>query len=137
MNQIDLIQAEQVMPANPPAQAPVQIAPVQGKTRSYRGCQVPATYIDTYGMRTFRQPVLFWVLDLILDALELDSMHWYDLPMAVGVPVSTSTLSRHLLLLESAGLISAEPVYFGSSSPRLGNYRGYQKRYHLAESEAA
>jgi hypothetical protein len=99
----------------------------------YRGHEFPTTYLDAHGMRTLRVPTLFWLMDRVTGALISGSVHWYDLAPLVGAPVNAFTLSRNLELMESRGLIHAEPVYFGSSSPHLGNYQGFQYRYSLPD----
>ncbi|WP_405418730.1 hypothetical protein [Marinobacter flavimaris] len=102
-------------------------------TRIYRVEEFPARYKEARGMRTFDVPTLFWLMDRVLEVLEGGPVHWYDMGKAIGLPVDTSTLSWHLGLMANYGLIHAEPIYFGSSSPHLGNYRGFQYRYSLPE----
>tara|TARA_R100001244_G_scaffold63164_6_gene52510 strand:+ start:3910 stop:4314 length:405 start_codon:yes stop_codon:yes gene_type:complete len=97
----------------------------------YRGHELSTTYMVLHGMTKWRVPTLFWLMDLIIEALQAGPVHWHNLCRTFNVPVDTDTLSRHLTLMETRGLIHAEPVYYGSSSPHLGNYRGFQYRYSL------
>ena len=97
----------------------------------YRGHDLPTMYLELHGMHTLRVPTLFWLMDLIIEALQAGPVHWYDLCRTFNVPVDTFTLSRHLDLMKSRGLVHAERVYLGSSSPHLGNYKGFQYRYSL------
>ncbi|WP_375191849.1 winged helix-turn-helix domain-containing protein [Marinobacter sp.] len=128
MNQIELIED----PVTSPAPESGGYAPT-GK-HIYRGRQVPATYADEHGMRRFRSPVLLWLMDLVIDQLRQGPMHWLEIAK-VGWPVDSATLSRHLDLMRDVGLIESEPVYYGSRSPREGNYRGYQHRFYLADRQ--
>ena len=103
----------------------------------YRGREFPRTYLELHGMRTRRVPTLLWLIDLVVEVLQGGPVHWYDLCRTFDVPVDTCTLSRHLELMESRGLIRAEPVYHGSSSPHLGNYQGFQYSYSLPHIEVS
>ena len=134
MNQIELIEET----VNPPARAPGSGGYVPAGQHIYRGRQVPATYADQHGMRCFRSPVLPWLMDLVIEELRNGPVHWLDM-VRVGWPVDSDTLSWHLRLMREVGLIEAEPVYYGSRSPREGNYRGYHNCYFLAgrQQEAA
>ncbi len=102
-------------------------------TMPYRGQEFPTRYKDLHGLITLEVPTLFWLMDRVIEVLKGGPIHWYELGKAVGLPVETCTLSRHLDLMVSRNQIHAEPVYFGSSSPHLGNYRGFQYRYSLLE----
>lgn len=127
MSQMEMFAAEPQAPAfdhggyMPPA------------TMLYRGQEFPTRYKDLHGLTTLEVPTLFWLMDSVIEVLKVEPIHWYDLGKAVGLPVETCTLSRHLDLMVGRALIHAEPVYFGSSSPHLGNYRGFQYRYSLPE----
>lgn len=103
----------------------------------YRGHGLPATYMVLHGMRKWKVPTLFWLMDLIIEALEAGPLHWHDLCRTFSVPVDTETLSRHLELMKGKGLVDAEPVYYGSSSPHLGNYQGFQHSYSLPSIEVS
>lgn len=127
MNQTDLF------PADPPAPAFEHGGYMPPAVQLYRGHEFPRNYLELHGMRTWRVPTLFWLMDLVIEALQAGPVHWYDLWRTFNVPVDTFTLSRHLDLMESRGLIHAETVYFGSSSPHLGNYQGFQYRYSLPD----
>lgn len=133
MNQINLI--EEAPLVNPPAEQIESGGYSPGGMVIYRGCQAPVTYMHQHGMSTLRLPVLFWLMDLVIEELRARPLHWLDM-LTVGFPVDPFTLSKHLELMESIGLISAEPVYYGSASPAEGNYRGYHNRYHLAAGQA-
>lgn len=98
-----------------------------------RGHEFPTTYLDAHGMRTLRVPTLLWLMDRVMDALSSGPVHWYDLAPLVGAPVNAFTLSRHLELMESRGLIHAEPVYFGGKQPGNKDYQGFQHRYSLPD----
>lgn len=127
MNQSDLF------PADPPALAFEYGGYVPPDVQIYRGCEFSTTYVVLHGMSKWRVPTLFWLMDLIIEALQAGPVHWYDLCRKFNVPVDTDTLSRHLDVMRSRGLVLAEPVYYGSSSPHLGNYHGFQYRYSLPE----
>lgn len=125
-------QAE-LFPVDPPAAAVEHGGYMPPATMLYRGQEFPARYKDLHGLITLEVPTLLWLMDRVIEVLKGGPIHWYDLGKAVGLPVETCTLSRHLDLMVSRALIHAEPVYFGSSSPHLGNYRGFQYRYSLPE----
>ncbi|MCK5866301.1 MAG: hypothetical protein KAG87_14160 [Marinobacter adhaerens] len=127
MGQIEMFAAE------PPAAAFEHGGYMPPAKQVYRGHEFPGRYKEARGMRTFDVPTLFWLMDRVIEVLTGGPIHWYDLGKAVGLPVETCTLSRHLDLMVNRALIHAEPVYFGSSSPHLGNYRGFQYRYSLPE----
>ena len=128
MNQINLIEPA---PANPPAEPLEHGGYLPSGTAIYNDRQIPVTYAHEHGMRTLRLPVLFWLMDMVTEALEVGPVHWLDL-LKTGWPVDPGTLAKHLSLMEGIGLISSEPVFYGSESPALGNYRGYHNRYYLA-----
>lgn len=127
MSQMEMFAAE------PPAPAFEHGGYMSPTTRIYRVEEFPDRYKDVHGLITVEVPTLFWLMDRVIEVLKGEPIHWYDLGKAVGLPVETCTLSRHLDLMVSRALIQAEPVYFGSSSPHLGNYRGFQYRYSLPE----
>lgn len=127
MNQINLIEPA---PADPPAEKLEHGGYLPCGKALYRGHLAPVAYLHDHGMRTLRLPVLFWLMDMVIEALADGPVHWLDL-LKTGWPVNPGTLSKHLGLMESIGLISAEPVFYGSESPAQGNYRGYHNRYHL------
>lgn len=131
MSQLEIFAAE------PPAPAFEHGGYMPPATRTYRVEEFPARYKDLQGLKTVELPTLFWLMDRVFEALTDGPVHWYDMGKAIALPVDASTLSRHLDLMVSRGLIHAEPVYFGSSSPHLGNYRGFQYQYSLPQKEAS
>ncbi|KMQ75255.1 hypothetical protein [Marinobacter subterrani] len=127
MSQIEMFASE------PPAPTFEHGGYMPPATRTYRAEEFLAKYKDLHGLITLEVPTLFWLMDRVIEVLRGGTVHWYDMDKAIGLPVDRCTLSRHLDLMASRGLIHAEPVYFGSSSPHLGNYRGFQYRYSLPE----
>lgn len=129
-------QAE-MFPVDPPAPEIEHGGYMPIAIQRYRVHEFPTTYMELHGLRTSKVPTLFWLMDLIIQELQGGPVHWYDLCRTFSVPVSISTLTRHLNLMESRGLIRAEPVYLGSSSPHLGNYQGFQYSYSLPDIEVS
>lgn len=134
MNQINLI--EDAPAAVNPSAAQIESGGYSPDGKAiYRGRQVPVTYTHHHGMSVLQLPVLFWLMDLVIEELQAGPVHWLDL-LKTGFPVDPDTLSKHLGLLEHIGLIVAEPVFFGSRSPAEGNYRGFHNQYLLAAGQA-
>lgn len=129
-------QAE-MFPVDPPAPEIEHGGYMPAQVQTYRGHEMPVRYKEGYGMATLDQPTLFWLMDLVIEALTERSSSALELRSKILCAVNVSTLARHLGLMESRGLIHAEPVYYGSSSPHLGNYQGFQYSYSLPDIEVS
>ncbi|MAM85759.1 hypothetical protein [Marinobacter sp. UBA2678] len=127
MNQAELF------PVDPPAPAFEHGGYMPPTTRTYRVEEFPAKYKDLHGLITLEVPTLFWLMDRVMEVLKVGPVHWYDMSKAVGFPVETYTLSWHLSLMVSRGLIDAEEVYLGGKRPGDKDYAGFQYRYSLPE----
>lgn len=127
MNQAELF------PVDPPAPAFEHGGYVPPATQTYRGQEFPGRYRSGHGMITRNSPTLFWLMDRVMEVLKGGSVHWYDMSKAVGLPIETYTLSWHLSLMVSRGLIHAEEVYLGGKRPGDKDYAGFQYQYSLPE----
>tara|TARA_R100000781_G_scaffold110309_4_gene75686 strand:- start:6089 stop:6484 length:396 start_codon:yes stop_codon:yes gene_type:complete len=125
-------QAE-LFPVDPPAPAFEHGGYVPPATQTYRGQEFPGRYRSGHGMITRNSPTLFWLMDRVMEVLKGGSVHWYDMSKAVGLPIETYTLSWHLSLMVSRGLIHAEEVYLGGKRPGDKDYAGFQYQYSLPE----
>lgn len=88
-------------------------------------------------MITRNPPSLFWLMDRVIEVLSEGAVHWYDMGKAIGFPIETYTLSWHLSLMVSRGLIDAEEVYLGGKRPGDKDYAGFQYQYSLPKQEVA
>ena len=127
MNQAELF------PVDPPAPAFEHGGYMPPATQIYRGQEFPGRYKSGHGMITRNSPTLFWLMDRVMEVLKGGSVHWYDMSKEVGFPIETYTLSWHLSLMVSRGLIDAEEVYLGGKRPGDKDYAGFQYRYSLPE----
>jgi hypothetical protein len=119
--------------AEPPAPAVEHGGYMPPATRTYRVEEFPDRYKDVHGLITVEVPTLFWLMDRVMEVLKGGSVHWYDMSKAVGLPIETYTLSWHLSLMVSRGLIHAEEVYLGGKRPGDKDYAGFQYQYSLPE----
>ncbi len=127
MSQLEMFAAE------PPAPAFEHGGYMPPTTRTYRVEEFPDRYKDLHGLITLEVPTLFWLMDRVMEVLKGGPVHWYDMSKAVGFPIETYTLSWHLSLMVSRGLIDAEEVYLGGKRPGDKDYAGFQYRYSLPE----
>ncbi|MCP4064690.1 MAG: hypothetical protein GY740_15770 [Gammaproteobacteria bacterium] len=73
--------------------------------RWYRGREIPATYLEHQGMRTFQLPTLQWVMDEVLEALRGGPILSREMHLYVASTLEPSVVSRHVHLLVELGLV--------------------------------
>lgn len=116
-------QAE-LFPADPPALAIDHGGYNPASPRWYRGRQIPATYMDQQGMRTFQLPTLVWLLDEIMEALRGGPILSRELHLYTASAVRSDVVARHMHLLADIGLIKIDyrfdyPRDRGGSDPAV------------------
>lgn len=101
MSQADLF------PADPPARGIDHGGYMPGQTISWRGHDIPASYLFDWGFRTERLPTNTTLMDLIVEVVRSEAVSVRQLVAVAGA--TPFEVSKHLELMRDLGVIERGP----------------------------